>query len=293
MMPSEGESVLTNIVYSWIPSGIGQSILSLFIIFITATQINRICVKHRLLSTLNLIPGLFFILLSSLIPSFLPLSSVMMAMFFVVLVFASLMQTYKSPKAADLIFNAGFFTGVACLFSFSSFLFIIAAYIGFLILRSFKMVERFQLLIGFLLPLMFFGVYLFYNDILAVTIQKEIVESLKLSFSFGTHTIESIIVLSIGTLFLLVNLLSYGLYTSKKSIQSQKKIDILYWVILSCIISLFFNNGIQLTDLLMLTFPISILISMNFLALANKMILELIHLAMMIGILLIHFVFLV
>lgn len=290
MVPSDKESILSNIIYSLIPSALGQSIVALFIVFLTATQINRICVKHRLLTTLNLIPGLIFILLSSLIPSFLPLSGTLMAMFFVVLMAAVLMQTYKKPKAADLIFNTGLYIGVACLFSFSSVAFLLTGYIGMIILRSFKFVERLQLLTGFFVPLSFFGMYLYYNDILMSTIDREVFNSITWPSFAGGWTLEPYILVIFIAVALILSIFSYGLYTSKKSIQSQKKIDILFWLLTSCLISIFFVDTLQMSDALLLTLPLSIFISMNFLIISNKIIQELLHLAAVIGILFLHFI---
>lgn len=288
-VPSESHSVLINIVYGLLPYGILQSIVSLLIVFFIANMINRICIKNRLANSITLIPGLFFIVLSSLIPSFLMLSSSLIALFFIVLMVGALMRTYKRPGASDLIFNTGFYTGIASLFLFSSISFLLAAFVGLIILRSFKFRERLQLLIGYLVPLAMFGVYLFYNDILAKTLSTDIYSKIGLPvFNFEWNITSTILIVTMS-LGVLISILGYGYYTSKKSIQAQKKVDILYWVTLSSLIGLLFLDNVTMSYALFLIFPISIFVSMSFLIIRNKLVLELLHLAVVLFIMFIHF----
>ena len=288
-VPADGQSVLSNIIYSLLPYSILQSIISLLIVFFIANMINRLCIKNRLANTITLIPGLFFILFSSLLPSFLELSESLLSLFFVVAMVGVLMQTYKRPRASDLIFNTGLYTGLAALFLFASTSFMLSAFVGLIILRSFKLKERLQLLLGFLTPFLFFGVYLFYNDILSQTISKEVFGAFSVPTFNLEWGVESIILTSILALGLLISILGYGFYTSKKSIQAQKKVDILYWVALASLIGLLLVNQVTLSYALFLIFPLSIFISMSFLNIRNKLVLELLHLGAVIAVMGIHF----
>ena len=288
-VPADGQSVLSNIIYSLLPYSILQSIISLLIVFFIANMINRLCIKNRLANTITLIPGLFFILFSSLLPSFLELSESLLSLFFVVAMVGVLMQTYKRPRASDLIFNTGLYTGLAALFLFASTSFMLSAFVGLIILRSFKLKERLQLLLGFLTPFLFFGVYLFYNNILSQTISKEVFGAFSVPTFNLEWGVESIILTSILALGLLISILGYGFYTSKKSIQAQKKVDILYWVALASLIGLLLVNQVTLSYALFLIFPLSIFISMSFLNIRNKLVLELLHLGAVIAVMGIHF----
>ena len=288
-VPADGQSVLSNIIYSLLPYSILQSIISLLIVFFIANMINRLCIKNRLANTITLIPGLFFILFSSLLPSFLELSESLLSLFFVVAMVGVLMQTYKRPRASDLIFNTGLYTGLAALFLFASTSFMLSAFVGLIILRSFKLKERLQLLLGFLTPFLFFGVYLFYNNILSQTISKEVFGAFSLPTFNLEWGVESIILTSVLALGLLISILGYGFYTSKKSIQAQKKVDILYWVALASLIGLLLVNQVTLSYALFLIFPLSIFISMSFLNIRNKLVLELLHLGAVIAVMGIHF----
>jgi len=81
--------------------------------------------------------------------------------------------------------------------------------------------------------------------------------------------------------FLLVAIASFGIYRQKKNIQIQKYISIFFWALLVSALSLFFQEKIALEHLLILTPPLGILISFNFLHFENRQIAEALHLLLL------------
>ena len=75
----------------------------------------------------------------------------------------------------------------------------------------------------------------------------------------------------------------------KKRIQVQKKINILFWMILSALIALFISDSLSIDHLLMLSAPLGILLSMNLLKIKSAIFSELIHLGIIILIFVLHF----
>jgi len=91
-------------------------------------------------------------------------------------------------------------------------------------------------------------------------------------------------------LLLLICIISYNRYVLKKNIQKQKYISILYWGLLLSALTILFQREVRLEHLLILTTPMSILISFNFLDM-KKPTAEAIHLLMVFAALVLQFEF--
>lgn len=246
------------------------NITTILLLFVQAIMINSLVIKNRLSREISLFPGLFYVLLASFIPEFLQINPPLLANTFFILSLSSLLAVYKKPVAASLILNTGIWIGIASLFYFPYIILGILGLIGLNILRAFKLRERLMLLSGVFIPFFLFGVYFFWTDQLSSFMEQQFFFRLKWHpLIEGFHGIDYI-KLGIFGLILLVTFLSYGQYTQKQNIQVQKKINILYWATVLFFGSLAFTAYTGLMNLLYLTIPLSMLLSLNFIYMKKR-----------------------
>lgn len=264
------------------------SVFSIFLVFFTAVLINRLVIKNRMANEITLLPGLFFILLVSLTPEMLALSSIQFGLFFIVLAFISLYKSYKKYSSEILLFNAGFYIGIGSLFCNNLVVFIVPVLLAYISIRSFNFREFLQLLSGLLMVIYFYAFYLFWTGD---------------SFTFSPFTFNSIKDLNSGnisvyivsTLYVtltIICLITYRSFIIKKSIQSQKKINIMFWfLILSFLLLWIFNMAYLFGYFSLIAFGLSYFTSAIFLRLKNKMISEIVYVIIVFSILIYHFQF--
>ena len=272
-----------------IPSILIQNILACLLIFLQSAYINRIVVKHRIGGQITLWPGLVYILLCSIVPGYTYLSVVLIANTFILAAFSDIFKIYKRPFAVKYIFNSGVFISLAAMLYPPYIAYLLAGFIGLAIIRSFKTKEMLQYLSGVLTPFILYGSWTFYRGAL----QKKMGGLVEGKFGFPSDIIpkdtQGYIYLGAIILIVVISILSYGTYSMKKSIQVQKKIDILFWMIFSTMIALFINDRLTVDHLLMLSIPLCIMLSMNLLNIKSAIFPELIHLGILILIFIFHF----
>ncbi len=272
-----------------IPSILVQNIFACIIVFLQAVYINRIVVKHRMGIEITLWPGVVYILLCSMIPQFTYLSAVLIANTFILAAFSDIFKIYKRPFAVKFIFNSGVFISIAAMLYPPYIAYLLAGFIGLAIIRSFKTKEMLQYLSGVLVPFILYGSWTFYNSVF----QDKMGALIHNKFGFPADIIPQdkygYIYLGIILLIIMIAVFSYGTYSMKKSIQVQKKIDILFWMIGSAMIALFINEHLTLDHLLMLSIPLGILLSMNLLKMKSVITTEMIHLGVLILMGFLHF----
>lgn len=286
-----GEGILSELLYGWIGSqGIVAHLLAIFLLLVQGFLINSITIGNRMPKEVNLFPGVFYVLVSSALPDFLYLSPVLIGNTFVLIALNELFTTYKNQACADRIFNTGFWVGVASLFYFPFVFYFIMFNAGLNILRAFNIRERLMALCGLLIPYLIMGMYYFSNASFEVFWETQIVANLSF-FSFGSggsgfYNNLKIILFVMLIVFVLFNNNSY---LTKRNIQAQKKISILYWVMISAFISIFFQKNIAFEHLLMLAPACGVFLAFTFTDMKRQWA-ESIHFLMVLGALALQFI---
>lgn len=283
----KGDTLLNQWIFHTIESPMAQYIFASVLIFFQTLSINRLVIKHRLAYQITLIPGLIYILFTALIPEIGVWSPQLIANTFIIMSLSELFLIYKRPQAAAIIFNIGFWFGIASLFVPSIILFFFFSIVGLLILRSIKLKEIFQLLVGLLTPVFLYSaiVYLINGSL------TNILNKYAWTFNYQiiqVNSIASFIYIAIALLSVFC-ILSYRQYTIKKSIQAQKKIDILFWLMMFSGLFALTSNTMHPSTLVLFFIPLSSLISTNFLNIKNTLIQEVIHVSFIVAIFMIHF----
>jgi hypothetical protein len=265
-------------------------ILPLLLLFFQAILANSIVFTHRLATTVNLFPGVFIILTGSFLPEFLPYSGYLVANLFLLLSLRSLLITFRASSAADSIFNAGVYIGLAALFVPAYLCFIPAVSITLTMLKSGKFRDQFILLLGTLTPIYLLGIYYYWTDSFAVfwNIQWTNAFSMPQTFDWSALLSPDMLIMPILLIFVIFN---QRKYLTKTKMDVQIKISILYWILLGSGFSAIWIMPWQL-QLWQIIIPIvGILLSFNFTK-AKKSVAESWHLILLLLLFMLHFLFL-
>lgn len=266
-----------------------QNIMASILIFVQVLLINYIFIKHRLSREITLFAGLFYVLFVSVIAENCYLSNILIANTFIILAFKNILETYKVPQATAQIFNTGLMIGVASLFYSPYFAYLIFGVIALLQLRSFKILEKFQFFIGAGIPYFLLFTYRYWNDIPFVDIDfiRDIF------FRWPSISSEELLIFYFAVLILLsgviVSIFNYGTFTAKKTIQTQKKIDLVYWMLIFSLISFLIFSSERANHLISLAFPLALLIGISVSDTKNRIFYELLHIVLLSMVFISHF----
>ena len=277
----------------WVYSRIGYAgptadIVAMAILLAHAFFLNYLISEHRLASAVSLFPGLFYILVSSMLPEFLHLSPLLMANTFFIIVLAEIFATYKNVECSARIFNIGFWAGVGSLF-YPSYLFLfILGFVGLNILRAFKIRERLMVLTGLVTPYLLLSAYYFWTGQFFTFWQERLPSSIAFLDFVPTPNWLFLRSLAIFIILILVVLFSYRSYIVKQTMQVQRKLNILFWGLLTTSFSLLIQADIEIGHLLVTAVPLGIMLSFNFIRMPNRMA-EVIHLLIVVIVLFLQF----
>ncbi|WP_235295313.1 hypothetical protein [Portibacter lacus] len=265
-----------------------QSFVACILVFLIANFINRHIIQNRISKFLTLLPGLFFVLITSGMPGGLMCSPAMFSAFFLVLALISINKIYKVDNAAIYIFNAGFYIAIASIFYSASISFWAFGVISMLILRSFKISELFILTSGVFVPLFLLGSYYYWHGEL-ILIQSYFQFDKGILAVFQSLNLQSILYLAVIGITILYAIVRYNTFTMKIAIQVQKKVDIIYWFMMFSLIMMFFINGVSITHLVILSVPFAMFIGLSYEKMKSSMIAEVLHIGIIVAILLAQF----
>ncbi|MEO1257932.1 MAG: hypothetical protein AAFZ15_04015 [Bacteroidota bacterium] len=267
-----GEGLLSHLVYGWIGSQtVTAQVIAILLLVVQGFLINSLVLSNRLSNEVNLFPGVFYVLVACLVPDFLYLSPVLIGNTFILVALVELYSTYKVSSCADRIFNAGFWTGVASLFYFPFLFYFILINAGLNILRAFNIKERLMLLIGLAIPFILGWLYYFVFDQGDFFWQTQFGDNFSfLSFGSepgGWEAYAKSIVFALAILFVVAN---NGAYLTRRNIQAQKKISILYWVMISALIGTFFQDQLAFEHLIMLAPALGVFLAFTFTSMKSQ-----------------------
>ncbi len=236
--PTPADGRLYAVFTSWINStGLPflSGVISFLLLYIQALIITGIVNEYRMTSRSNFLPGMAYILITSLLPEWSILSAPLFAVTFLLWAFAKLFELYNDTSANSRIYNIGLLVGIASFFYFPALLFFPCMLIGMLILRPFRLNEIFLLLIGATTPYYFYAVYLFLAD--GLTLGK-IIPALKIyipGLSNSLWLVGSTVLLTIP---FLVGGYYIQTYLRKMLIQARKNWSIaLLWLFFALLIA--------------------------------------------------------
>jgi hypothetical protein len=238
-------------MYQWVSMSLqGQlpvvsSIVAFLLLYIQALQVTNMVNEFRMIAKPTFLPGMAYLLVTSLLPEWSYLSAALIANTFIIWGFIKLFELYNLQGANGKIFNIGLLLGIASFFFFPSFLFAVSVLIGLMILRPFRLNELVLLLFGISAPFYFYGVYLFLFDRLSI-------QQLFPRLSFNMPVLKNSIWQVGSTLLLGIPFLMGGYYIQthlrKMLIQARKTWSIVLLYLLLAIVVPFTNNTFTYTS---------------------------------------------
>lgn len=232
------------------------TLIAYLFIFLQTYLLGFFINNDRLMNKVNFLPGMAYMLLTSLIPEFNRLSSPLLVSTIFISVFIILFAAHNEKITQGKIFNAGLLLGLALLFFPPALFFIVWAFTILAMLRPFRLNEWFLMLLGILTPFYFLAIFLFLNDHLH---WKYFFNGFEIGLAREKYTIWHA-----GGLFLVLMPLFAGIFyvqslSGRMLIHVRKAwiLFVLYGVI--CLVISFFNIGSGMENWVLMMLPIAAL----------------------------------
>ncbi|MBM3922676.1 MAG: hypothetical protein FJ340_05655 [Sphingomonadales bacterium] len=140
------------------------SFLSFSFLFVQALLLNFFFSKHKLLNQATDLPGMSYLLLTSLFPQWSYWSTPLFMNMAVLYLLFLLFKLYGQSEARSVLFNTGFLIGATSFFYPPFLVLILWVLPAVAIMRHFKLQEWMLAIVGLLSPFYFYGIWLFWND---------------------------------------------------------------------------------------------------------------------------------
>jgi len=162
--PGDGELYLR--ILKWMkPYGdanpVLYPVLAFALLFIQAVSLTRFINSRRLINTPSYLPGMAYMLITSLFPEWNYFSSALLINTILIFILSWLFRVYHQQNAKGTIYNTGLALGIASFLSPSSLAFAIWVLLALAVMRPFRINEWLLCILGITTPYYLFGVYLF------------------------------------------------------------------------------------------------------------------------------------
>ena len=249
---------LYHIIYKWFGEQSNlllAAVIAFLLLYIQSIIVTTIVNEYRMTSRQTFLPGMSFILVSSLIPHWNYLSAPLFASTFILWAFSKLMKLYNVSNANTTIYNIGLLLCLASAFYFPSLVFLICIILGIMILRAFKINEFFLLVLGITTPYYFNVAYLLLAD-------KFDVQALVPDLSINLVPVQTSLWIVGSVVLLLIPFLVGGYYVQthlrKMLIQARKNWSIILLYLLFATFIPFINNTGYFTTWIIAVAPFAI-----------------------------------
>lgn len=139
------------------------SLITFLLVFMQATLLNTICNYHRILPKPNYLPGMAYILVTSLLQDWNHFSAPLLVNSIMIWSWYKMIGLYGSKTPIGAIFNIGLFIGISSLLYMPAIAFLILLFFALLVMRPFRVQEWFVGLIGFTSPYYFLILILYFT----------------------------------------------------------------------------------------------------------------------------------
>ena len=245
-------------LYQWLISSLPANnatlypLISFLLLYVQSLMLNYLVNEYRLITRQTYLPGMAYLLITSLMPEWNYLSSPLLCNTFIVWMFIYLFSLYNTPNARAQVYNIGVLGGISSYIFFPSAAFAVCIILGLMILRPFRLNEIVLFLVGCLTPYYFHAVYLFLTDQLSVV-------NFFPHISVRVPAIKNSIWLAASTLLLAVPFLVGGFYVQnhlrKMLIQVRKNWSILLLYLLLAFFVPFINTDASFHTWVLITAP--------------------------------------
>ena len=172
------------------------SLLTFFVLFLQAVILNQFMNSQRILTKQNYLPGMSYLLITSLFPEWNQFSAPLLVNTILLIILRILFKSYNQQEAKASMYNSGVALGVASFLFFPSIAFVIWIFLAMMVIRPFRLNEWLLCILGITTPVYFYAAYLFLTD-------QWSFNALFPKFSIGFPVIQQTLLLA-GSLLLIV-----------------------------------------------------------------------------------------
>lgn len=215
------------------------AILTFLLLFTQAALFNSIFNHHKVLPKPTFLPGMSYILITSLLPDWSHFSAPLLINSVMVLVWYRMLDLYNSPRPGSAIFNIGVWTGIVSLLYIPAVAFLLLVLFGLLTMRPFRIREWLVGLLGFTFPYYFLFLILYLSGHWSwADIVPRIV--------FNVPAFPESIWISLGMAWLVIPFIIGGFYVqknlSKLLIQIRKSWSLLLLYLIVAVVIILINR---------------------------------------------------
>src|SRR5688572_22278622 len=139
-------------------------ILAFTFLFTQALMLTHFMNSQRMFSRSTYLPGMAYILITSLIPEWNYFSAPLMINTILLFVLSRLFSIYNQKHASGTIYNIGLSLGIASFIYFPALTFIVWILLALMVMRPFRINEWVICILGITTPFYFYAIYLFLAD---------------------------------------------------------------------------------------------------------------------------------
>lgn len=139
-------------------------ILAFTLLFVQAIILTRFVITQRMINKPNYLPGMAYMLITSLLPEWNFFSAPLLINSILLLILSGLFSIYNQPNAKGTIFNIGLALGLAGFLFVSSLTFVVWILLALAVMRPFRLNEWLLCILGITTPFYFYAIYIFITD---------------------------------------------------------------------------------------------------------------------------------
>ncbi|MDX2001578.1 MAG: DUF6427 family protein [Chitinophagales bacterium] len=259
--------------------------ISIALVFIQALMITQILNDIKFFNKSTYVPGVIYIVMASMFREFLFLSPVLIANTFIILTFGRLFSMYRQHSAFKEVYDTGLLIGISTLIYFPSVVLFIAMLIALGLLRSFIWREWLVGFFGLITPYYLAFVGLFLSGGLKKFIDYQFGSVL---YGFNSGIEFSLPVQILGGIMVMLFIGSFFVFQNnylKSPIQVRKYLVLTAWMLILLSVSFLFKYTMSLNHFLIITVPLSLVISYFILNVKRWYVAEVVHAMLMITVL--------
>jgi hypothetical protein len=243
---------LIDLINSSASSALTAAVVAFILLYIQALTINHFVNEFKMMGKPTYLPGMAYLVITTLLPEWSLLSSPLVAATLVLFTIPILFQLYNIDPARGAIFNMGFLLGLSSYIYFPAAAFILCFLLGMMILKPFRFNEVVLFLLGGLAPYYLYGAWLFLNGRLSV-------DSFLPHVSVSVPEVKSTVWLAVSTLFLTLPFLAGGFFVQgqlhKMLLQVRKNWSIILLYLVLAFFVPFINTYTSFSNWILIAAP--------------------------------------
>lgn len=280
--------LFTNISYDYVLSPELNVFIAGVLILVQAALLNMLVNYYNLLGRATSLPGLMYVVISSLFTPFLILSSPLICNFLVIAMLYKLLSLYKGNDAKSTAFDLGMIVAVGSMLYLPFIYFFLAIWISLILFKPFDWREWLSGIIGYITVFFFVAVFYYLNDRLSQFYTIWLPLTTRFPNRININYYNYLILIPVSVILLL------GLIKIRKNffrgyVQIRKSFQLLFCLFLVAGLSFYVKAEFQLSHFLLCAIPAAVFFSYYFVYASIRWFYESLFILLVIGIIYFQF----